>query len=78
MDSYCTDNTGRAARIKHPFEVLIYAAKHGYPALMDVAETGALKMSPTEAFSDCFPPTVYIAWVRLPLVLTRVNTDRPA
>jgi hypothetical protein len=52
----------RAAYPTHPFEVLIYATKHGYSDLMDVAERRALELSPAEAFG-CFSPAVYIAWV---------------
>jgi len=52
-----------AAYTKHPFEVLLYATKHGYPDLMDVCELRAIELSPTEAFG-CFSPAVYIAWTR--------------
>ncbi|KZP11904.1 hypothetical protein FIBSPDRAFT_755917, partial [Athelia psychrophila] len=47
----------------HPFEVLMYAIRHEYPDLMDLAQRRALQFSPDQAF-DCMSPAVYIAWVR--------------
>ena len=47
---------------KHPFEVMIYAMRHGYGKLMDKAERKVLEVSLTMAF-ECFTPQVYIAWV---------------
>ncbi|KAF7978049.1 hypothetical protein HWV62_1673 [Athelia sp. TMB] len=51
-----------AAYEQHPFEVMLYALRHGYGKLMDKAEKKALELSPTLAF-DSFTPQVYIAWV---------------
>ena len=52
-----------AAYDQHPFEVMLYALRHGYEKLMDKAEKKALELSPTLAF-DSFTPQIYIAWVR--------------
>lgn len=52
----------REAYTKHPFEVMLYAMKHGYGELMDMAEKTALGLSPTMAFHS-FSPQGYIAWV---------------
>ncbi|KAF7968825.1 hypothetical protein HWV62_29226 [Athelia sp. TMB] len=51
------------AYLEHPFEVMLYAMRHGYADIMDKAERKALEVSPTLAF-DCFTPQVYIAWTR--------------
>jgi len=48
---------------EHPFEVMLYAMRHGYPRLMDVAQRTAIELSPAEAFGCC-SPAVYIAWTR--------------
>ncbi|KZP03990.1 hypothetical protein FIBSPDRAFT_381448 [Athelia psychrophila] len=48
---------------QHPFEVMMYAMKHGYADLMDKSELKALEVSPTTAF-ESFKPEVYIAWTR--------------
>ncbi|KAF7976526.1 hypothetical protein HWV62_6351 [Athelia sp. TMB] len=50
----------------HPFEVMLYALRHGYGPLMDKAEKTALEVSPTMAF-ESFTPQVYIAWIRIVL-----------
>ncbi|KZP11905.1 hypothetical protein FIBSPDRAFT_799729 [Athelia psychrophila] len=47
----------------HPFEVMMYAIRHGYPDLVDLAQRRALQLSPAQAF-DCMSPAVYIAWTR--------------
>lgn len=57
----------RPAYKDHPFEVLIYATRHGYADLMDVAQVRALELSPAAAFNS-FPPAVYIAWVSNDLI----------
>lgn len=58
-----TDRTFSSdAYSKHPFEVMLYAMRHGYGKLMDKAERKVLEVSPTLAF-ECFTPEVYIAWV---------------
>ncbi|KZP16107.1 hypothetical protein FIBSPDRAFT_794853 [Athelia psychrophila] len=51
------------AHSQHPFEVMMYAMKHGYADLMDKSELLALEVSPTTAF-DSFKPEAYIAWTR--------------
>ena len=56
-----------AAYEQHPFEVMLYALRHGYGKLMDKAEKKALELSPTLAF-DSFTPQVYIAWVSRRLI----------
>ncbi|KZP16113.1 hypothetical protein FIBSPDRAFT_794858 [Athelia psychrophila] len=48
---------------RHPFEVMMYAMKHGYADLMDKSELLALEVSPTTAF-ESFKPEAYIAWTR--------------
>lgn len=62
----------RAAYAKHPFEVLLYATKHGYPQLMNVAERESVKLSPTKAYK-IFSPAVYIAWVNFSSALAMQN-----
>ncbi|KZP14837.1 hypothetical protein FIBSPDRAFT_101663 [Athelia psychrophila] len=57
----CNVRMGDAYR-EHPFEVMMYAMRHGYPDLMDKSERIALQVSPTMAFKS-FTPQVYIAWV---------------
>ncbi|KZP11907.1 hypothetical protein FIBSPDRAFT_1050434 [Athelia psychrophila] len=47
----------------HPFEVLLYSTRHGYPELMTLAQGRALELSPADAFKY-FPPAVYIAFTR--------------
>ncbi|KZP16110.1 hypothetical protein FIBSPDRAFT_958289 [Athelia psychrophila] len=48
---------------QHPFEVMMYAMRHGYADLMDKSELKALEVSPTTAFEG-FKPEIYIAWTR--------------
>ncbi|KZP05904.1 hypothetical protein FIBSPDRAFT_832205 [Athelia psychrophila] len=48
---------------RHPFEVMMYAMRHGYADLMDKSELKTLEVSPTTAF-ESFKPEVYIAWTR--------------
>ncbi|KZP14817.1 hypothetical protein FIBSPDRAFT_935589 [Athelia psychrophila] len=55
----CSERMGDAYH-EHPFEVMMYAMRHGYPELMDKSERLALEVSPTIAFQS-FPPQVYIA-----------------
>ncbi|KAF7968828.1 hypothetical protein HWV62_29232 [Athelia sp. TMB] len=51
----------RQAYLEHPFEVMIYAMRHGYVELMSKSERVALKVSQTLAF-ESFTPPIYIAW----------------
>ncbi|KAF8624598.1 hypothetical protein AX17_007091 [Amanita inopinata Kibby_2008] len=48
---------------KHPLEVLVYAAKHDYPDLLDKS---AMKVigEPLDAVIDRMPPAVALSWVR--------------
>ncbi|KAF7965748.1 hypothetical protein HWV62_42006 [Athelia sp. TMB] len=46
---------------EHPFEVMMYALRHGYKDLMDNSERKALELSPTAAF-ECLPLHTYVAW----------------
>ncbi|KZP29175.1 hypothetical protein FIBSPDRAFT_852012 [Athelia psychrophila] len=48
---------------EHPFEVMMYAFRHGHGEIMDKAHNKALELSPTLAF-ESFTPQVYIAWTR--------------
>jgi hypothetical protein len=52
-----------AATASHPFEVLCYAAKHGYADLMDIAEEQATGMSLEEAYVG-LTLEMYVAWTR--------------
>ncbi|KZP11901.1 hypothetical protein FIBSPDRAFT_173097 [Athelia psychrophila] len=52
----------KAAYNDHPFEVLLYSTRHGYPELMTLAQRRALKLSPADAFK-LFPPASYIAFL---------------
>ncbi|KZP13245.1 hypothetical protein FIBSPDRAFT_983092 [Athelia psychrophila] len=52
----------KAAYNDHPFEVLLYSTRHGYPELMTLAQRRALELSPADAFK-LFPPASYIAFV---------------
>jgi len=47
----------------HPFEVLSYAAKHGYTELMDIAEEQATGMSLEDAFVG-LTLEMFVAWAR--------------
>lgn len=47
----------------HPFEVMTFAIRHGYKTLMDVAQTRAVGLSPTEALG-VFSTEWYIAWTQ--------------
>jgi hypothetical protein len=53
----------RAAIPIHPFEVLSYAAKHGYTELMDIAEEQATGMSLEDAYVG-LTLEMFVAWVR--------------
>ena len=57
-----TENVGRQAYLEHPFEVMLYAMRHGYAELMDKSQWLTLKVSQTLAFKS-FAPPIYIAWV---------------
>ncbi|KAF7978055.1 hypothetical protein HWV62_1685 [Athelia sp. TMB] len=57
----------------HPFEVMLYALRHGYGPLMDKAEKTALEVSPTMAF-ESFTPQVYIAWIQIVLFRIYIHT----
>ncbi|KZP05901.1 hypothetical protein FIBSPDRAFT_765209 [Athelia psychrophila] len=50
------------AHSQHPFEVMMYAMRHGCADLMDRSELLALEVSPTTAF-ESFKLEAYIAWV---------------
>ncbi|KIM82543.1 hypothetical protein PILCRDRAFT_820400 [Piloderma croceum F 1598] len=52
-----------AAIPKHPFEVLCYAAKHGYVDTVDAAVSHAMAMSLEQACSK-LTPAMYISWTR--------------
>lgn len=56
-------DTIRAATTIHPFEVLCYAAKHGYADLMNIAEEQATGMSLEDAYIG-LTLEMYVAWVR--------------
>lgn len=49
--------------MQHPFEVMLYALKHGYNDLMERSLRKALELPDEEAFK-IFEPGVFIAWVR--------------
>jgi hypothetical protein len=61
----CTavDNFDRAETEKHPLDILVYAAKHGYLELLDKAATMVIGQSLDSAI-DRMPPAIAIAWVR--------------
>lgn len=47
---------------EHPFEVMLYALKHGYNELMDLSLRKALELPDGAAF-QLLEPGVFIAWV---------------
>jgi hypothetical protein len=53
----------RAAIPEHPFEVLCYAAKHGYADLLDSAEKRAMGMTLEKAYTQ-LTPALYVEWVK--------------
>ncbi|KAF8328977.1 hypothetical protein F5887DRAFT_131777 [Amanita rubescens] len=64
FSAIATCNTHMVAETeKHPLDILVYAAKHGYLELLDKAATMVIGQSLDSAI-DRMPPAIAIAWVR--------------
>jgi hypothetical protein len=56
-------DTVREEDEEHPLDVLVYAAKHGYPELVDEASLMVLE-EPLDVVTNRLPPAIAVVWVR--------------